>query len=167
MIRRVTAFALFAIAGWCAADDVEQQTDQPQAAIFEQLSALEDVNEAEWGIRNGCINLRHVGNFDFRDDRHAVVTMKSGKKKILMTLRRSCQGIRHDGFVISTRTNQLCERFDSVTAMWGGAVCNIESFQPVVMLEDQDSPDDDETNQGDTAEASGVGSDNQAAVIPE
>ena len=92
------------------------------------------LDPAEWGIRNGCISTQRIRNVDVLDNRTAVLQMLGGKK-ILMRFRNKCPGIRHNGFVYSSRTGQLCARFDSVRVLNRGNVCLLESFEPFVEVD--------------------------------
>ena len=121
--------------------DEPGEPDEQVTPLSEMLSTeYEVVDEAQadaWGIHNNCINLNQVSSFNFRDDQQAILTMRAGKKKILMTLTRKCAGVKNDGFITNTRTTQLCARFDHIQSMWSKQICQIKSFHPVIELEAQ------------------------------
>ena len=107
------------------------------------VANLDDLDPLEWGIRNDCISTQRIRNVDVLDTESAVLEMTGGKK-ILMTFKNTCRGLKHNGFVYSSRTGQLCAKFDSVKVVGNGNVCMLESFEPFVELDSPDETAEDE-----------------------
>ena len=102
------------------------------------LPEVDDVEPREWGIRNNCVSINRIRNFSLIDNKSAVLEMLGGKK-ILMRFKQDCSGLRHNGFVYSSRSGQLCARFDSIKVLQQGSVCRLESFEPYIELEEPES----------------------------
>lgn len=109
--------------------------------LSEQLAQLEQLDESEWGIRNGCVLLSRVRQMTFIDDQHALLKL-SGNRRARLTLASDCPGIAANGYLLINRSGRLCSRFDSVAVLdnsFGGARagqrCAIESIAPEVELE--------------------------------
>lgn len=108
------------------------QTELERGA--EPEAGIEDIDPTKWGIRNDCVSTRRIRNADVLSSDTVLLTMTGGKK-ILMHFKKSCRGLKHNGFVYSSRTGKLCARFDSVTVMDTGSICLLEAFEPFLELD--------------------------------
>lgn len=132
------------LVGTVYADDEENSKEEQtveadsSSSVVDRLKAIDDVDPKEWGIQRGCVNLSRVRNIDFKDNQSAIITM-TRKKKILLRLERECRGIEHNGFVLQTRTNRLCARFDSLRVLNSGYTCPIASLEPYVAIDESEA----------------------------
>jgi hypothetical protein len=55
-----------------------------------------------------------------------------GKKKILLTMRRECRGIKREGYITRVRGSTLCAKFDRFEVIDRGLSCAIKSFEPYI-----------------------------------
>lgn len=90
----------------------------------------------EWGIHNNCISLHQIKNIRVKSDDLVFIELAGGKK-VMMNFKNSCRGLKYNGYVHSTRTNDLCAKFDSIRVINRGTTCMIESFSPVTELDNQ------------------------------
>lgn len=95
-----------------------------------------DANLESWGIHNNCIDLQRIKRIDVRSD-EVVFLELSGGKKVMMNFKNSCRGLKYNGYIHSTRTNDLCAKFDTIHVINRGTTCVIESFVPVEELDNQ------------------------------
>jgi hypothetical protein len=112
--------------------------------------SAQDLDPKDWGIRNGCISRSRVRHMHFVDDETAIIDIM-GKKKVLLTMRRECRGIKREGFITRVRGNSLCARFDRFEVLDTGISCAIKSLEPYIEPEEvedieepKDSKDQDE-----------------------
>jgi hypothetical protein len=61
-----------------------------------------------------------------------------GKKKVLLTMRRECRGIKREGFITLVRGNSLCARFDRFEVLDTGISCSIKSLEPYIEPEEDE-----------------------------
>jgi len=101
------------------------------SSVLVKLEQIEEVDPKEWGIRNGCISRSRIRSIRFIDDQSAIVKMM-GKKKILLTMRKECNGIAREGFITRVNGNKLCAKFDRFEVIDRGISCAIESFEPYI-----------------------------------
>lgn len=100
------------------------------------------LNPLEWGIRNGCVNNMHIKRVHF-DSRTTGIMELNGKRKIKITLRNPCSGIRTEGYVHKPINNQFCEG-DILRVLNNGNACVVGTLEPYVedaKPEDNGSPD--------------------------
>ncbi|HLS99331.1 MAG: hypothetical protein RBR91_00275 [Porticoccaceae bacterium] len=102
-------------------------------------TAVPAEDEAPWSIRNGCIDNYLIKRVSFRDDRSGVLEL-SGDRKVLVTLRNRCSGIRQDGYVHKPVNNRFCEG-DTLRVMRSGGICVVDSLEPYVELDGATAPD--------------------------
>ena len=99
--------------------------------------STQDLDPKDWGIRNGCISRSRIRHMHFVDDETAIIDIM-GKKKVLLTMRRECRGIKREGFITRVRGNSLCARFDRFEVLDTGMSCSVKSLEPYI------EPDEDE-----------------------
>ena len=87
-------------------------------------------DSAPWVIHNGCIQNYLIKRVSFRDDRSGILEL-TGDRKVLVTLRNRCSGIRQDGYVHKPVNNQFCEG-DTLRVMRSGGICVVERLEPYV-----------------------------------
>ena len=122
--------------------DIANKNKMDDADVMDRLKNISEVDPKEWGIRNGCINLRRIKNIRFVDDQSAVIEMR-GNKKALLRLRRECLGIKSEGFAHQARGGKLCARFDHLEVLDRGFPCSIESIEPYFEVESRSDIDSD------------------------
>ena len=112
--------------------------------------STQDLDPKDWGIRNGCISRSRIRHMHFVDDETAIIDIM-GRKKVLLTMRRECRGIKREGFITRVRGNSLCARFDRFEVLDTGISCAIKSLEPYIEHEEvedieepKDSKDQDE-----------------------
>ena len=112
--------------------------------------SAQDLDPKDWGIRNGCISRSRIRHMHFVDDETAIIDI-IGRKKVLLTMRRECRGIKREGFITRVRGNSLCARFDRFEVLDTGISCAIKSLEPYIEPEEvedieepKDSKDQDE-----------------------
>jgi hypothetical protein len=137
-------FSVIAIAELQGSEEsnVGMESSAPESA--------QDLDPKDWGIRNGCISRSRVRHMHFVDDETAIIDIM-GKKKVLLTMRRECRGIKREGFITRVRGNSLCARFDRFEVLDTGMSCSIKSLEPYIEPEEvedieepKDSKDQDE-----------------------
>lgn len=106
-----------------------------------QAKEARDYEEAEaslesWGIHNNCINLQQIKRVNVRSDEVVFIEL-SGGRKVMMNFKNTCRGLKYNGYIHSTRTNNLCAKFDTIRVINRGTTCMIESFIPVEELDNQ------------------------------
>ena len=107
-------------------------------------SSSATLNPKDWGIRNGCVSRSRIRHINFIDDEKAIIDMM-GKKKILLTMRRECRGIKRDGYITYVKGNQLCARFDRFQVIDSGISCAVGSLEPYIEpIAPEDSSDENE-----------------------
>ena len=109
-----------------AQDRVEDSSN-----VLERLDQIEEVDPKGWGIRNGCVSRARIKSIHFVDDQSAIINMM-GKKKILLTMRKECRGIKREGYITRVRGGMLCAKFDRFEVIGRGLSCAIKSFEPYV-----------------------------------
>ena len=122
--------------------NVGMESSSPESA--------QDLDPKDWGIRNGCISRSRIRHMHFVDDETAIIDI-IGRKKVLLTMRRECRGIKREGFITRVRGNSLCARFDRFEVLDTGISCAIKSLEPYIEPEEvedieepKDSKDQDE-----------------------
>ena len=106
--------------------------------------SAQDLDPKDWGIRNGCISRSRIRHMHFVDDETAIIDI-IGRKKVLLTMRRECRGIKREGFITRVRGNSLCARFDRFEVLDTGISCAIKSLEPYIEpeeVEDIEEPKD-------------------------
>ena len=106
--------------------------------------SAQDLDPKDWGIRNGCISRSRIRHMHFVDDETAIIDIM-GRKKVLLTMRRECRGIKREGFITRVRGNSLCARFDRFEVLDTGISCAIKSLEPYIEpeeVEDIEEPKD-------------------------
>jgi len=101
----------------------------------------QELDPKDWGIRNGCISRSRIRHMHFVDDETAIIEIM-GKKKVLLTMRRECRGIKREGYITRVRGNQLCARFDRFEVLDTGMSCSIKSLEPYIEPEEVENTED-------------------------
>ena len=136
-IVMLTFFCFLPSAGF--SEDGEKSDLDIKEKIQENLSMLEqELDPREWGIRSGCINKNRIRNIRFIDDQYAVLKTL-GRKKVLLTMKKECRGIKRNGYIMRVRGHQLCAKFDRLEVMDVGISCAIESLEPYVEPTEDDN----------------------------
>ena len=99
--------------------------------------SAQDLDPKDWGIRNGCISRSRIRHMHFVDDETAIIDIM-GRKKVLLTMRRECRGIKREGFITRVRGNSLCARFDRFEVLDTGMSCSIKSLKPYIEPEEDE-----------------------------
>lgn len=110
----------------------------PNSALIEKLQALDGLRSGNYGIRNNCIKADRIRSIQFEDDQTAIIDM-GRRRKVILKLRRECRGISKHGYIQTTRGNRLCAKFDRFKVLQTGIQCEIESLQPYVRLDSEES----------------------------
>ena len=105
------------------------------------VESAQDLDPKDWGIRNGCISRSRIRHMHFVDDETAIIDIM-GKKKVLLTMRRECRGIKREGFITRVRGNSLCARFDRFEVLDTGMSCSIKSLEPYIEPEEDEDIDE-------------------------
>ena len=109
-------------------------------------SSSTTLNPKDWGIHNGCVSRSRIRHINFIDDEKAIIDMM-GKKKILLTMRRECRGIKRDGYITYVKGNQLCARFDRFQVIDSGISCAVGSLEPYIEpIAPEETSDENETS---------------------
>ena len=101
------------------------------------VESAQDLDPKDWGIRNGCISRSRIRHMHFVDDETAIIDIM-GKKKVLLTMRRECRGIKREGFITRVRGNLLCARFDRFEVLDTGMSCSVKSLEPYIEPEEDE-----------------------------
>jgi hypothetical protein len=101
------------------------------------VESAQDPDPKDWGIRNGCISRSRIRHMHFVDDETAIIDIM-GKKKVLLTMRRECRGIKREGFITRVRGNLLCARFDRFEVLDTGMSCSVKSLEPYIEPEEDE-----------------------------
>ena len=103
-------------------------------SLTEELRSLDESDLSSFGISNRCIRRNAIKSIRFQDDQIAIIKVGRGKE-VVLTLTRPCLGIKRNGFIFSPRSNKLCEKFDYFEVMETNMICQIDSIQPHIRLE--------------------------------
>ena len=103
-------------------------------SLTEELRSLDESDLSSFGISNRCIRRNAIKSIRFQDDQIAIIKVGRGKE-VVLTLTRPCLGIKRNGFIFSPRSNKLCEKFDHFEVMETNMICQIDSIQPHIRLE--------------------------------
>ena len=139
----------FTCLGTAAADEASSDLTNQDSKIdgdnpSNLASSSTTLNPQDWGIRNGCVSRSRIRHINFIDDEKAIIDMM-GKKKILLTMRRECRGIKRDGYITYVKGNQLCARFDRFQVIDSGISCAVGSLEPYIEpIAPEDSSDENE-----------------------
>ena len=101
------------------------------------VESAQDLDPKDWGIRNGCISRSRIRHMHFVDDETAIIDIM-GRKKVLLTMRRECRGIKREGFITRVRGNLLCARFDRFEVLDTGMSCSVKSLEPYIEPEEDE-----------------------------
>ena len=144
------AFVLSVVFSISAIAELEGSEESNVGMESSAPESAQDLDPKDWGIRNGCISRSRVRHMHFVDDETAIIDIM-GKKKVLLTMRRECRGIKREGFITRVRGNSLCARFDRFEVLDTGISCAIKSLEPYIEPEEvedieepKDSKDQDE-----------------------
>ncbi|MAH74082.1 MAG: hypothetical protein CMK29_08315 [Porticoccaceae bacterium] len=107
-----------------------------KVSLSEELRSLDESDSSNFGIYNKCIRRNAIRSIRFQDDQIAIINIGRGKE-IVLSLTRPCLGIKRNGFIFSSRSNKLCERFDYFEVMETNMICQIDSIQPHIRLESE------------------------------
>lgn len=83
---------------------------------------------AEWGIKNGCIANTRIKQVDFISN-HSGIMELSGGRKVMVTMRNNCSGIRNEGYVHKPINGKFCEG-DMLRVIHYGTVCIVDTISP-------------------------------------
>ena len=103
-------------------------------SLTEELRSLDESDSSSFGISNRCIRRNAIKSIRFQDDQIAIIKVGRGKE-IVLSLTRPCLGIKRNGFIFSPRSNKLCEKFNYFEVMETNMICQIDSIQPHIRLE--------------------------------
>jgi hypothetical protein len=92
------------------------------------------VNTEDWGIRNGCINNMLIKRVSFDSNTSGMIEL-SGGRKVQVTLRNNCSGIRNEGYVHKPINHRFCEG-DMLRVIRFGNICIVDKLEPVVTTAD-------------------------------
>ena len=124
-----------------AQDVAVAEADEKLENLVSDMESELGLDPKEFGIRNGCISRSRIKSIRWIDDQSAIVRMM-GKKKVLLTLRKECRGIKRHGYISKVKGNQLCERFDRMEVLKFGTLCVVESLEPYIELPDTSADSD-------------------------
>jgi len=93
-------------------------------------SASEEINPADWGLRNGCISNMNIKRVHF-DSRSTGIIELTGNRKLKITLRNGCSGIRTEGYVHKPINHRFCEG-DILRVINYGSTCVVDKLEPFI-----------------------------------
>ncbi|MCK9505592.1 MAG: hypothetical protein M0Q95_15595 [Porticoccaceae bacterium] len=88
------------------------------------------LDPAKSGIRNGCVANINIRRVTF-DSRTTGVIELTGDRKVKITLRNPCSGIRTEGYVHKPINNNFCEG-DILRVLNFGNSCVVDKLEPYV-----------------------------------
>ncbi len=94
-----------------------------------------DVDEAEWGIINGCISHTRIRQVNFTSNESGIIELANGRK-VQLTLRNRCSGIRNEGYVHKPVNGRFCEG-DMLRVIHYGTICTVDRIRPYTASADQ------------------------------
>jgi hypothetical protein len=103
-------------------------------AVSFALAADDIVDYSDWGLRNGCISNMNIKRVRFESRDTGVIEL-SGGKKLKITLRNGCSGIRTEGYVHKPINHRFCEG-DILRVLNYGNSCIVEKLEPLTEEED-------------------------------
>lgn len=92
------------------------------------------LDKAEWGIRNGCIANMNIQRVHFISNTTGLIEL-NGNRKVKVTLRNRCSGIRTEGYVHKPINNRFCEG-DMLRVINYGHTCVVDTLEPYIVLEE-------------------------------
>lgn len=95
------------------------------------------IDKEEWGIRNGCIANMNIKRVHFISNTTGLIEL-SGDRKVKVTLRNRCTGIRTEGYVHKPINNRFCEG-DMLRVINYGHTCVVDTLEPYITLEGEAS----------------------------
>ncbi|MDA8782335.1 hypothetical protein N9N16_03935 [Porticoccaceae bacterium] len=123
-------------ADWGDGAQVAEPDNNPEPnTVIDRMNTIGELDTTKWGIRNGCISINRIRSISFKDDQSAIIDV-SGRKQVLLRLVRECPGIRTQGFIYQVRGSQLCERFDRLKLVRAERVCEVQSLEPYIPVEE-------------------------------
>jgi len=125
-------------AGFAIASEAELEGEAVDAAEKDQQS----LDPAQWGIRNGCISNMNIRRVTF-DSRTTGMIELTGNRKVKITLRNPCSGIRTEGYVHKPVNNTFCEG-DILRVLNFGNSCVVDRLEPYIE-EAEDTAQDDKS----------------------
>ena len=132
ILRKKTLLLFFISSAFVSADG--DYHSYAELSLTEELRSLDESDLSSFGIRNKCIRRNAIRSIRFQDDQIAIISVGRGKE-IVLSLTRPCIGIKRNGFIFSPRSNKLCEKFDYFEVMETNMICQIDSIQPHIRLE--------------------------------
>ena len=129
----VFLLALFATQLWAA--------EESGAGLKSPDLNYDDVDPKDWGIQNGCIRISQIKSFTYASPTTAKLDLIDNKS-VIMTFLNQCTGFDVRGVIYETRTGQLCARFDHVSVLGYGTVCQIESIEPFLRLDEPEQQEE-------------------------
>lgn len=115
-----------------SADGLDEES--ASSGILDKIHKIAGPDQRKYGVRNGCVQVNRIRNIRFKDDQVAVVDL-GRDKKLLLRLRKECEGIKNDGFKYESRNGQICARFSQFIVIGRSARCTLESITPYIDLE--------------------------------
>ncbi|MGD9663319.1 MAG: hypothetical protein AB7U63_18890 [Porticoccaceae bacterium] len=88
------------------------------------------LDPASSGIRNGCVSNISIRRVTF-DSRTSGVIELTGDRKVKITLRNPCSGIRTEGYVHKPINNNFCEG-DILRVLNFGNSCVVDKLEPYI-----------------------------------
>lgn len=138
----LSLLSMVGLTSFISAQDLSvPETDLGAENSVDDVESVLALDPKAWGIRNGCVSRSRIKSIRWIDDQSAIVHMM-GKKKVLLTLRKECRGIKRHGYLSKVRGNQLCERFDRFQVLEFGTLCTVASLEPYVELPDSNTDSD-------------------------
>ena len=131
------AFVLSVVFSSSAIAELECSEESNVGMESSVVESAQDLDPKDWGIRNGCISRSRIRHMHFVDDETAIIDIM-GRKKVLLTMRRECRGIKREGFITRVRGNSLCARFDRFEVLDTGMSCSIKSLEPYIEPEEDE-----------------------------
>ena len=110
---------------------------QAKNDVMDKLLSISGINHSDSGIRNHCLGANRIRSINFIDDQTAYLDVGQGRQ-VILTLADRCTGITARGFILKTRANRLCARFDSLEVVDTGMRCRIQSIEPHITLDTDD-----------------------------
>lgn len=105
-------------------------------------SASEEINPADWGLRNGCISNMNIKRVHF-DSRSTGIIELTGNRKLKITLRNGCSGIRTEGYVHKPINHRFCEG-DILRVINYGSTCVVDKLEPLIEVKPEEEKPNEE-----------------------
>ena len=107
---------------------------EPPSSILAKIHQISGPDLRAYGIYRGCVPIRRIKNVRFKDDQTAIANL-GRDKSVLLRFRKSCPGIKRDGFEYESRQGKICENFTQFIVLGRNMRCTLKSITPYIPIE--------------------------------